>query len=39
MGRLRPVNEWHAIALARPHTRQYLFRHAIIAREKLYITS
>ena len=33
----RPVNEWCAIALAPALTRQYLFRHAIIARAKLYM--
>ena len=32
-------NEWSAIALARPHTRQYLFRHAMVVRAKLYMRS
>ena len=36
---IRPVNEWSAIALARAHTRQYLFRGAIVARAKRYMTS
>ena len=31
---LRRINEWCAIALARAHTRQYLFRRAIV-----YMTS
>ena len=35
----RPVNKWHAIALACAHTRQYLFRHAIVTCAKLYMTS
>ena len=34
-----PVNEWRAIALARAHTRLYLFRRAIVARTKLWMTS
>ena len=34
-----PVNEWRAIALARAQTRQYLFRHAIVARAKLFMMS
>ena len=33
------INEWHAIALACVHTRQYLFRYAIVAGAKLYMTS
>ena len=28
---IRPVKEWHVIALAHIHTHQYLFRHTIIA--------
>ena len=32
-------NEWHAIALTHAQTLQYSFRHAIIARAKLYMTS
>ena len=35
---LRSVNEWHAIALARTHIHQYLFRCTIIACAKLYMT-
>ena len=35
----RPVNEWRAIALSHAHTPQYLFRYAIVARAKLYMTS
>ena len=35
----RPVNKWHAIALTCAHTRQCLFRHAIVAHAKLYTTS
>ena len=35
----RPVNAWRAIALARVHTCQYLFRRAIVARAKLSMTS
>ena len=31
-----PVHEWRTIALACTHTRQYLFRHAIIIQAKLY---
>ena len=38
-GKARPVNEWHAIVLACLHTCQYLFRHAIIVRAKLYMKS
>ena len=34
-----PVHEWCAIALAFTHTRQYLFRHAIIIQAKLYTMS
>ena len=37
--RNRPGNEWRAIALARARTRQYLFRCAVIACAKLYVTS
>ena len=37
--RYRPVNEWRAIALARFLTHQYVFRHAIAAQAKLYMTS
>ena len=36
---VRPVNEWSAITFACAHTCQYLFRHAIVAREKLYMMS
>ena len=36
---VRPVNEWHAIALACTHRPQYLFRYAIVAHAKLYMTS
>ena len=32
-------NEWRAIALTHAQTLQYSFRHAIIARAKLYMTS
>ena len=39
LDKLRSVNEWVAIALAGLHTCQYLFRHAIVAHEKLYIMS
>ena len=35
----RPVNEWHAIAIACTHSSWYLFRHAIVAHAKLYVTS
>ena len=38
-GKARPVNEWHVIVLACPHTCQYLFRHAITVRAKLYMKS
>ena len=37
--RNRPGNEWLAIALPRARTRQYLFRCAVIACAKLYVTS
>lgn len=36
---IRPVNEWGAIALAHPHTCQYLLRCATVAPAKLYMTS
>ena len=36
---IRPVNKWLAVALARAHTRQYLFRRALVARAELYMTS
>ena len=36
---IRPVNEWHTIALARTHICQYLFRHANVTHAKLYMTS
>ena len=32
-------DEWREIALARAHTRQYLFRRAVVARAKLNMTS
>ena len=35
----RSVNECRTIELARAHTRQYLFRRAMVAHAKLYITS
>ena len=35
----RSVNECRAIELARAHTRQYIFRRAMVAHAKLYITS
>ena len=35
----RSVNECRAIELARAHTRQYLFRRAMVAHAKLHITS
>ena len=35
----RSINEWFVIALARAHTRQYLFRRAIVIRAKVHITS
>ena len=34
-----PMNGGRVIALARAHTRQYLFGRAIVARAKLYMTS
>ena len=37
--RHRPVNEWRVIAVARVLTRQYLYRPAIAAHAKLYMTS
>ena len=32
----RSINEWCVIALARAHTRQYLFRRAIVIRAKVH---
>ena len=37
--RQRQVCQCRAIELARAHTRQYLFRRAMVAHAKLYITS
>ena len=34
-----PANEWRAIALACTHTREYLFRHAIIIHAIVYMRS
>ena len=36
---LRSANEWRAITITHANTRQYLFRHAIVARAILYMKS
>ena len=38
MMEINPLNECHVIALARAQACQYLFKHAILAHAKLYMT-